>query len=76
MLSIASALSRRPQSGLHSLGRDFRRGDGCVITSIAGRHSTHPAVRYSTNDNLTVLSCGIAVQATAVAHFLNGAIMP
>jgi hypothetical protein len=36
------------------MGRGHRRGDGCVITPVDGRHSTRRAFRYSIDDKLTV----------------------
>jgi hypothetical protein len=36
------------------VGGGHWRGDGCVITPVDGRHSTHRALRYSIGDKLTV----------------------
>jgi CRISPR-associated exonuclease Cas4 len=56
-------VSRRPQSGIHHLGRGHRRGNGCVITPVDGRHSTRRARRSSSADKLTV-----PVDETLVSH--------
>src|SRR5208283_3629449 len=47
-------VSYRPQSSIYHMGRGHRRGDGCVITPVDGRHSTRCAFRYSIDDKLTV----------------------
>ncbi len=38
----------------HDQGRGHRHDDGCVITPINRRHSTHRAFVYSIDDKLTV----------------------
>src|SRR5208283_4316838 len=47
-------VSYRPWSSIRHLGRGHWRGDGCIITPVDGRHSTHRAFSYPINDKLTV----------------------
>jgi hypothetical protein len=44
----------RPQPDIRHLGRGHRRGDGCVITPVAGRQSARRAFRYFIDSKLTV----------------------
>jgi len=46
--------SCRPHPGIHHLGRDHGRGDGCAITPIDGRFSTRRVFGYFIDDKLTV----------------------